>query len=58
MYANVTDGLCGNDDAGQMSARYIFSSLGVYPVCLGSTEYALGSPLVKEASIYFEMGSC
>jgi predicted alpha-1,2-mannosidase len=54
MYANSPDGLCGNDDCGQMSAWYIFSALGFYPVCPGSDEYALGSPLVKSAEI--EMG--
>ena len=51
MYANAPDGLCGNDDCGQMSAWYIFSALGFYPVCPGSDEYALGSPLVKSAEI-------
>jgi predicted alpha-1,2-mannosidase len=51
MYANAPDGLCGNDDCGQMSAWYIFSSLGFYPACPGSDEYALGSPLVKSAEI-------
>jgi putative alpha-1,2-mannosidase len=51
MYANAPDGLCGNDDCGQMSAWYIFSALGFYPVCPGSDEYALGSPLVKSAQI-------
>jgi predicted alpha-1,2-mannosidase len=51
MYSNTPDGLCGNDDAGQMSAWYIFSSLGFYPVCPGSDEYAIGSPLVKSARI-------
>ena len=51
MYANAPDGLCGNDDCGQMSAWYIFSSLGFYPVCPGSDTYALGSPLVKSAVI-------
>ena len=54
MYSNTPDGLCGNDDAGQMSAWYIFSALGFYPVCPGSDEYAIGSPLVKEATIYLE----
>ena len=52
MYAPTVDGLCGNDDAGQMSAWYIFSSLGFYPVTPGSTDYALGSPLIKEAIIH------
>jgi len=51
MYANTPDGLCGNDDCGQMSAWYVFSALGFYPVCPGSDEYALGSPLVKSAEI-------
>jgi predicted alpha-1,2-mannosidase len=51
MYANAPDGLCGNDDCGQMSAWYVFSALGFYPVCPGSDVYALGSPLVKSAEI-------
>jgi predicted alpha-1,2-mannosidase len=54
MYGTAPDGLCGNDDAGQMSAWYIFSALGFYPVCPGSPEYALGSPMVEEAIIHFE----
>jgi len=56
MYSNETNGLCGNDDCGQMSAWYLFSALGFYPVCPGSPEYSLGSPLVKEADITFENG--
>jgi putative alpha-1,2-mannosidase len=56
MYAPTVDGLCGNDDAGQMSAWYIFSSLGFYPVTTGSAEYALGCPLVKEAIIHLNNG--
>ncbi len=56
MYSNKEDGLCGNDDAGQMSAWYIFSSLGFYPVLPGSDEYALGSPLVKKATLHLENG--
>jgi predicted alpha-1,2-mannosidase len=51
MYKNKPDGLCGNDDCGQMSAWYIFSVLGFYPVCPGSTQYALGSPCMQEALI-------
>ena len=57
MYAPTVDGLCGNDDAGQMSAWYIFSALGFYPVTPGSPNYALGSPLVKEAVIHLENGN-
>ena len=56
MYSNKEDGLCGNDDAGQMSAWYIFSSLGFYPVNPGSTEYAIGSPSVVSAVISLENG--
>lgn len=56
MYDAGVDGLCGNDDAGQMSAWYIFSSLGFYPVTPGSPTYALGSPLVKEAIIHLNNG--
>ncbi len=56
MYAPTVDGLCGNDDAGQMSAWYIFSSLGFYPVTPGSSDYALGSPLIKEAIIHLNDG--
>lgn len=56
MYSNTVDGLCGNDDAGQMSAWYIFSSLGFYPVAPGSDHYAIGSPLVKSATINLENG--
>jgi putative alpha-1,2-mannosidase len=51
MYSPTIDGLCGNDDAGQMSAWYIFSALGFYPVTPGSTTYAIGSPLVVNAKI-------
>ena len=56
MYAPTVDGLCGNDDAGQMSAWYIFSSLGFYPVTPGTSNYALGSPLIKEAVIHLSNG--
>ncbi|WP_029906454.1 GH92 family glycosyl hydrolase [Prevotella sp. 10(H)] len=44
MYLNSIDGLCGNDDCGQMSAWYIFTAMGFYPVCPGSNEYVLGAP--------------
>ena len=56
MYSNERDGLCGNDDAGQMSAWYIFTALGFYPVNPGSVEYAIGSPLVKSAEIKLQNG--
>ena len=56
MYKPSSDGLGGNDDCGQMSAWYIFSALGFYPVAPGSTEYSIGSPLVKSASIQLPNG--
>jgi predicted alpha-1,2-mannosidase len=51
MYGAGEDGLCGNDDAGQMSAWYIFSALGFYPLCPGSERYELGSPAIIKARI-------
>jgi len=56
MYSNKEDGLCGNDDAGQMSAWYVFSALGFYPVLPGSDEYAIGSPMVNRATIRLDNG--
>lgn len=55
-YRPTPDGLGGNDDCGQMSAWYIFSSLGFYPVAPGSTEYSIGSPAVKSAVLHLENG--
>ncbi|MCR5889315.1 GH92 family glycosyl hydrolase [Hymenobacter sp. J193] len=57
MYRPTPDGLGGNDDCGQMSAWYIFSALGFYPVAPGSPEYALGSPAVHGATINLENGN-
>ncbi len=44
MYRNDIRGLGGNDDCGQMSAWYIFSAMGFYPVCPGSDQYVIGAP--------------
>jgi len=55
-YLPAPDGLSGNDDCGQMSAWYIFSALGFYPVAPGSDRYYIGSPLVNEAEIELENG--
>lgn len=55
-YKNGPDGLSGNDDCGQMSAWYLFSAMGFYPVCPGSDEYQLGSPLVESVDIKLENG--
>ncbi|RNL93476.1 glycoside hydrolase family 92 protein [Sinomicrobium pectinilyticum] len=57
MYQTGEDGLGGNDDFGQMSAWYIFSAFGFYPVAPGSEDYALGSPAVKHANIHLENGN-
>ena len=54
MYHDKADGLSGNEDCGQMSAWYIFSALGFYPVCPGSDQYAIGSPIFKKATIHLE----
>jgi predicted alpha-1,2-mannosidase len=56
MYRPTPDGLGGNDDTGQMSAWYIFSSLGFYPVAPGSDQYAVGSPAVDGAVIQVGKG--
>ena len=56
MYKPAPDGLGGNDDFGQMSAWYLFSALGFYPVAPASSQYMLGSPAVNSASIRLENG--
>lgn len=55
-YHNGPAGLGGNDDCGQMSAWYIFSSLGFYPVAPGDNKYWLGSPNIYDAEISLENG--
>ncbi|HLA94539.1 MAG TPA: GH92 family glycosyl hydrolase [Pyrinomonadaceae bacterium] len=55
-YRPTPDGLGGNDDCGQMSAWYLFSALGFYPVAPGSDQYSLGSPVIKTAVIRLENG--
>lgn len=50
-YKNAPDGLIGNDDCGQMSAWYVFSSMGFYPICPGSNKYVLGKPQFNEIKI-------
>lgn len=55
-YKPRPDGLGGNDDCGQMSAWYLFTALGFYPVAPGSGQYSLGSPVVKTAKIKLENG--
>ncbi|MDE6379962.1 MAG: GH92 family glycosyl hydrolase [Muribaculaceae bacterium] len=51
-YKDIPGGLSGNDDAGQMSAWYVFSAMGFYPVCPGLPEYWLGVPLFDKVTIH------
>jgi predicted alpha-1,2-mannosidase len=55
-YQPAPEGLIGNEDCGQMSAWYVFSAAGFYPVTPGSTIYAIGSPLFPEISFRLENG--
>ena len=50
------DGLPGNDDAGQMSAWYVLSAMGFYPVCPGTLDYSIGSPLFSRIAIHLTNG--
>lgn len=56
MYAPTPEGIIGNEDCGQMSAWYIFSSLGFYPVCPGSNEFVLTTPLFDRATVRLANG--
>ena len=56
LYSSAPDGYCGDEDNGQTSAWYVFSALGFYPVCPGSGEYAIGSPLFEKAIVHLENG--
>ena len=55
-YLDKPGGLSGNDDAGQMSAWYVFAALGFYPVCPGSPYYILSAPTFKNAELNLENG--
>lgn len=55
-YTTAPDGLIGNEDCGQMSAWYVFSSLGLYPVHPVAGVYVFGSPLCREAVIHTVSG--
>ena len=57
MYQATPDGYCGDEDNGQTSAWYVFSSLGFYPVCPGVNEYVLGAPLFKKVTVELENGN-
>lgn len=56
-YKNAPNGHCGNEDCGQMSSWYIFSSLGFYPVNPAQGVYSFGSPLFDKATIQLENGN-
>lgn len=56
MYRNDIRGLGGNDDCGQMSAWYIFTAMGFYPVCPGTDQYVLGAPYLPYMRINFPSG--
>ena len=56
LYRNTPDGVCGNEDCGQMSAWYVMSAMGFYPVDPASGEYELGAPLFSEARLNLENG--
>ena len=51
LYSDQPDGLSGNEDCGQMSAWYVFSALGIYPVNPVAGVYVFGSPIVDKATI-------
>jgi predicted alpha-1,2-mannosidase len=55
-YLNSPDGLIGNEDCGQMSAWFVLSAMGLYPVCPGDGNYILGTPLFDEVKINLENG--
>jgi hypothetical protein len=56
LYNSGRDGLCGNDDCGQMSAWYVFSSLGFYPVTPGTGYCVIGTPSFKSARLHLPDG--
>ena len=51
LYKPTPDGYCGDEDNGQTSAWYVFSAMGFYPVCPGTQEYVIGTPLFKKVTI-------
>ncbi len=55
-YTDQPDGLCGNEDCGQMSAWYVLNSMGLYPVCPGDSRYSIGLPLFDRMEIERENG--
>ncbi|RAW03516.1 GH92 family glycosyl hydrolase [Pseudochryseolinea flava] len=56
LYHSGPDGYCGDEDNGQTSAWYVFSAMGFYPVCPGSNQYVIGSPLFNKVTLTLENG--
>lgn len=56
LYFPTPDGYCGDEDNGQTSAWYVFSALGFYPVCPGTTQYVMGSPIFNKVKVHFPNG--
>ena len=56
LYSSSRDGLCGNEDCGQMSSWYVLSAMGFYPVTPGSGIYAMGTPLFPRITLRLENG--
>lgn len=57
LYSYHPDGYCGDEDNGQTSAWYVFSSMGFYPVCPGTDEYVFGAPLFNKITLQLESGN-
>jgi predicted alpha-1,2-mannosidase len=57
-YRTGADGMCGNEDCGQMSAWYVFTALGFYPADPASGVYVIGSPLVDKATLKLDRKFC
>ena len=55
-YGSGPGSLCGNDDCGQMSAWYMFTCLGFYPVCPASSYYVIGAPQIPKAVMHLSSG--
>ncbi|TDH28596.1 glycoside hydrolase family 92 protein [Segetibacter sp. 3557_3] len=56
LYKATPDGYCGDEDNGQTSAWYVFSAMGFYPVCPGTDQYVLGTPLFKKVTVTLANG--
>lgn len=57
LYNTSSNGLCGNDDTGQMSAWFVFSAMGFYPMTLGNGIYFIGTPIFKDVELKHQNGT-